>query len=133
MTSVAPSARPRPMSPHLSVYRMQFTMVMSGFHRITGVGLVIGTLMFAWWIIAAGAGPEYFDVAQGFIGSWFGILLLLGWSFALFYHLCNGVRHMLWDIGIGLEIDGIKTGGVIMLATASALTLVSWIIAIASW
>ncbi len=85
----------RPLSPHLQVYRPQLTSVLSILHRITGVALAIGTLLLVWWLIAAAAGPGAYDAAQGFIGSILGRLLLLGWTFALFYHLANGIRHLL--------------------------------------
>jgi len=118
----------RPLSPFLSIWRIQISMFLSGLHRITGVALVIGILLFAWWIIAAGAGSDDFAVVQGFVGSWIGMLMLFGWTFSLFYHLCNGVRHMMWDIGTGITIEGIKTGGWIMVSCAVALTVVSWVI-----
>lgn len=123
----------RPLSPFLSVWRIQISMFLSGLHRITGVALVIGILLFAWWIIAAGAGPDAFSVVQGFVGSWIGMLMLFGWTFSLFYHLCNGIRHMLWDIGTGLTVDGIKTGGWIMAGSALALTLLCWVVGIAAY
>ena len=120
------SVNKRPLSPHLSIYRMQYTMVMSGLHRITGLGLTLGSLLFAWWIIAAAAGEPYFDTIQNFLGSWFGILVLLGFSFSLFYHMCNGIRHLLWDVGVAIDIEGIKKGGLVMLFCAVVLTLSSW-------
>lgn len=123
----------RPLSPHLGIYKLQFTMVMSGLHRITGLGLVLGVPLFAWWIIAAAAGPEYFAWPQAFWGSWFGLLCLFGWTFSLFYHLCNGIRHMLWDIGTGLTVEGIKTGGWIMAGSAVALTVAAWAVALMAW
>ena len=88
---------PRPLSPHLQVYRFQITMSLSILHRITGVGLAVGTLLLLWWLIAVAAGPEAYGLVLGFVYSWIGRLLLFGWTVALFYHLCNGVRHMLWE------------------------------------
>lgn len=123
----------RPISPHLSVFKLYYTMVMSGLHRITGLGLVLGMPLFAWWILAAAAGADYFAVAQGFWGSYLGLLFLFGWTFSLFYHMSNGIRHMLWDIGVGLTIDGIKQGGIFMAAAAAALTVLTWVVALASW
>src|SRR5688500_2907199 len=93
----------RPLSPHLQIYRWQITMVMSILHRITGVALAVGTLLLIWWLVAAAAGPDAFATAQDFLGSILGRLLLLGWSWALFYHLCNGIRHLAWDAGWGFE------------------------------
>src|SRR3546814_14342766 len=87
------SADRRPLSPHLQIYKPQLTSVMSISHRVTGVGLAAGTLVLAWWLIAAAAGPEAFATVQGFLGSWFGYLILFGFSYALMYHLCNGIRR----------------------------------------
>src|SRR3546814_9638631 len=83
----------RPLSPHLQISKPQLTSVMSISHRATGVGLAAGTLVLAWWLIAAAAGPEAFATVQGFIGSWFGYLILFGFSYALMYPLCNGIRR----------------------------------------
>lgn len=123
----------RPISPHLSVFKLYYTMVMSGLHRITGLGMVVGIPFFAWWILSAAAGEEAFASTQWFWASPIGLLFLFGWTFCLFYHLANGIRHMLWDIGIGLEIEGIKTGGIVMAGSAVVMTVLAWIVAIASW
>ena len=121
----------RPLSPHLQVYRPQLTSVLSILHRITGMALVFGLLLLTWWLIAAAAGPEAFGVAQAFLGSWFGLLVLFGLSLALFYHLCNGVRHLIWDSGYLLEIEGVYRSGWVMLGAAVALTIVAWAIGLA--
>jgi succinate dehydrogenase / fumarate reductase cytochrome b subunit len=117
----------RPLSPHLQIYRPQISSVLSILHRITGVALAIGTLLLIWWLIAAASGPEAFDAAEGFIASWLGRLLLLGWTFALFYHLCNGIRHLAWDAGWGFEIKTMTATGWLVVIAALALTLISWI------
>ena len=80
----------RPLSPHLQVYKWQITMVLSISHRATGLALSMGTLLLVWWLVALATGPQAFAVAQGFVGSWLGRLLLLGWTFSLFFHLANG-------------------------------------------
>ncbi len=123
--------RQRPLSPHLQVYKPQLTSVLSIVHRLTGVALSIGSLLLAWWLLAAAAGPEAFGTAQAFLGSWFGQLVLLGFSFSLFYHLCNGVRHLIWDSGHLLEIEDVYRSGWIMLGTAVALTIIAWTVALA--
>lgn len=124
-------ARSRPLSPHLQVYKPQLTSVLSISHRATGVALSVGTLLFVWWLAAAAAGPEAYEDAQDFIGSWFGMLLLFGWSFCLYYHLCNGVRHLFWDAGYGFELpDAYKSGWAVVIA-AGALTVLSWIVGLA--
>ena len=73
--------------------------MLSILHRITGVALTVGTILLVWWLVAAANGPESFESVQWFLGSWLGLLLLFGWSVALFYHLCNGLRHLWWDTG----------------------------------
>lgn len=95
----------RPLSPHLSVYRMQITMMTSIIHRITGVGLTLGMVLAVWWLLAASTGPEYFAFADAFMTSWFGILILVGSLWALCFHLCNGFRHLIWDVGRGFDND----------------------------
>ncbi|NBC33276.1 MAG: succinate dehydrogenase, cytochrome b556 subunit [Alphaproteobacteria bacterium] len=123
----------RPLSPHLQIYRPQITSVLSILHRMTGVALTLGTLLIAYWLIAAASGAEAFAAAQDWIGSFLGVLLLLAWSFSLFYHLCNGVRHLAWDLGLGLEIETVTQTGWVTVAVAGGLTLVAWIVAFAVW
>ena len=121
------SAQNRPLSPHLQVYRPQMTSILSITHRLTGVALVAGTLLFVYWLVAAASGAEAYETARGLIGSWFGRLLLFGWSLALFYHLCNGIRHLFWDAGIGFELPDAQRSGWAVLAATVILTLVTWI------
>ena len=117
----------RPLSPHLQVYKPQLTSVLSILHRITGVALAVGTLLLVWWLIAASVGPAYFDIVQGFIGSLVGRLLLFGWSFALFYHLCNGIRHLFWDMGRGYELPTVAASGWTVVIVSLALTGIAWV------
>ena len=122
----------RPLSPHLQIYRWQYTSVLSILHRITGVALAVGTLLLVYWIIAVAAGPATFATAQAFIGSILGRLLLFGWTVALFYHLANGIRHLLWDAGRGFELrTAYASGWAVVIATA-ALSLLAWIAGYAS-
>jgi succinate dehydrogenase / fumarate reductase cytochrome b subunit len=123
----------RPLSPHLQVYRPQLTSVLSIFHRFTGIALSVGTILLVWWLVAAAAGPGPFSGAQHFIGSWFGLLLLFGWSVALFYHLCNGLRHLWWDTGNGLDLQSVYASGWAVLIGTGALTVIAWIAGIVSW
>ena len=88
----------RPLSPHLQIYRLTITMVMSIVHRITGTALYVGTLLFIWWLFAA-ASPRHFDTINGFLGSWFGRLILVGYTWALLHHMFGGIRHLIWDTG----------------------------------
>jgi len=122
------SSTERPLSPHLQVYRPQLTSVLSILHRLTGVFLSLGTLLLVWWLVAAASGPEAFATAQGFIGSWLGYLLLLGWSVALFYHLCNGIRHLAWDAGYGFELENVYRSGWAVILGTGVLTVLAWVL-----
>lgn len=118
----------RPLSPHLQIYRPQLTSVLSILHRLTGIALAAGTLLLVWWLVAVAAGPAAFETVQGFIGSWFGRALLLGWSYALFYHLANGIRHLAWDAGWGFELKTVYLTGWTVIWASVALTLLAWIL-----
>lgn len=119
----------RPLSPHLQVYRPQITSVLSILHRVTGVALTLGTLLLTYWLVAAGYGAEEFETAQGFMGSWIGHLILWGFTFSLFYHLFNGIRHLIWDFGWGFEIPQVQRSGYIMLAATVVFTVITLIVA----
>ena len=93
----------RPLSPHLSIYRLSLSMVMSGVHRITGLALCAGMLMLTWWLLAAAAGQNAYGTFETFAASWIGKLILVGFSWSLLHHLCGGLRYLLWDLGYGLE------------------------------
>ena len=121
----------RPLSPHLSVYRWQITMVMSIMHRITGVGLALGALLTVWWFLAAASGPEAFAAADGFITHWFVVIfLLLPSLMAFWYHFANGIRHLMWDTGYGLTIPEVYTSAYVALGAAALLTLVTFLVAL---
>jgi succinate dehydrogenase / fumarate reductase, cytochrome b subunit len=124
---------PRPMSPHLQVYRWQLTSVLSILHRASGVALSLGTILLVSWLGAASDGPGPYVAVQNFIGSWFGLLLLFGWSAALFYHLCNGIRHLCWDAGQGLELNAVYASGWAVVAATAVLTALAWAFGIAHW
>jgi succinate dehydrogenase / fumarate reductase cytochrome b subunit len=124
---------PRPLSPHLQIYRWQLTSVLSILHRATGIALSVGTLLLVWWLIAAASGQEAYDGAQSFIGSPIGLLLLLGWSFALFYHLCNGIRHLFWDSGYGFDLRTTYQTGWAVVVTSAGLTIVAWFLGLSYW
>jgi len=124
------NARPRPLSPHLSVYRFIPTMVASILHRATGAALYFGTLLIAWWLVAAAAGPGAFAWANGFLSSWFGLLILFGYTWVLMHHMLGGVRHFLWDIGL---FDSKPVSTRLAYATfvgSAALTVLIWLIAL---
>jgi succinate dehydrogenase cytochrome b subunit len=126
------SSTERPLSPHLQVYRPQITSVLSILHRLTGVTLTLGTLLLTWWLVSAAYGPDAFADAQAFVGSWFGQLLLWGFTFALFYHLGNGIRHLAWDFGWGFELSQVRASGLAMLAFAVFGTLLTLTVAYAT-
>ena len=121
----------RPLSPHLQVYKPQLTSVLSIFHRATGVFLVVGTLLLVYWLLALAAGPEAYASAQGFLGSNLGRVILFPWVFALFYHLCNGIRHLFWDAGMGFEIKTLYASGVAVIAASAVITLLAFVAAYA--
>lgn len=125
------AARSRPLSPHLQIYRPQLTSVLSISHRLTGIGLMVGTLMLTAWLVSAASGASAYDGFRGFAGSFIGRLLLFGWSFCLFYHLLNGVRHLAWDVGWGFELKEAYATGWAVVAGAGVLTLAAWIAAYA--
>lgn len=120
----------RPLSPHLQVYSLPLTALLSISHRITGVGLTIGSLLLTWWIAAAAYGEAAYAQVQGFLGSWVGLILLLGFSFSLFFHLCNGIRHLVWDAGRSFELDQVRRADIMVLVGAVALTAMTWIMAL---
>jgi len=118
----------RPLSPHLQIYRPQLTSILSISHRAAGVALSVGALLLVCWIISAAAGPAAFTALQHFLGSWLGLLILFGWTVALFYHLANGIRHLFWDAGYGYELKTAYASGYAVLAATAVLTALAWII-----
>ena len=121
----------RPLSPHLQTYRWTLTMALSIVHRGTGLALYFGTLLLAWWLIATASGPGAYGIVQGFMTSWFGKLVLFGYTWALLHHLVSGLRHFVWDLGYGFkanEREALTWGALI---AGIALTVLVWIIAYA--
>ena len=105
------SAVNRPLSPHLGIYRKQLTSVLSITHRATGVALAAGLLLLVYWLSALAAGPEAYAGAQSLVGSFLGRAVLFAFTLALFYHLCNGIRHLFWDVGLGFELTSVYRSG----------------------
>ena len=126
MSSVA-----RPLSPHLQIYKPQLTSVLSILHRITGIILAAGLVLLLYWLLAIAGGEQAYASAQALLGSWFGRLILFGFTLALFYHLCNGIRHLFWDAGYGFELSTAYASGKLVVAATIVLTLVSWAVAYA--
>jgi succinate dehydrogenase / fumarate reductase, cytochrome b subunit len=116
----------RPLSPHLQIYKPEFTSVLSIAHRLTGVALAAGTLLLVWWLLAAAIGPDAYGTVQACMRSWLGRLVLFGWTWALFYHLANGIRHLFWDAGYGFELSTAERSGWAVMAASIVLTLAAW-------
>jgi len=123
-------ASKRPLSPHLLIYKPQLTSVLSIVHRGTGVALAVGLLLVVYWLMALATGPDAFGNAQIIMGSWIGNVILFGFTFALFYHLCNGIRHLFWDAGLGLDLKTVYASGWSVLAASIVLSFVTWFVAL---
>lgn len=118
----------RPISPHLQTYRWTLTMAMSIVHRITGVGLYAGTILLAWWLTATASGPTAYTTLQNFAGSFFGRLILLGYTWALIHHLLSGVRHLVWDLGYGFDPSSREWLTRAALIGSITLTILLWVV-----
>jgi len=127
--SQSPATRQRPISPHLTVYKFTPTMTMSILHRITGGALYFGTLLVAWWLIAAAISPDYFDFVSWIFGSWIGLAVLFGYTWALMHHMLGGIRHFVWDVGAGLEKHVATKLALANLAGSVILTVLVWVAA----
>ena len=119
----------RPLSPFMFPvwYRFQITSALSILHRLTGIGLAVGSILLAWWLISVAVGGELFETTHRFLVSPIGIVLLFLWSVAFFYHLCNGIRHLAWDAGYGFEIRTAARSGYAVIVMTALLTLLAWI------
>ena len=118
----------RPLSPHLSIYRWPVTMVSSILHRATGIAMAAGFVVFVIWLAEVAAGPEAYAGFAAAAGSTLGRVLLIGWSWAFFYHLCNGIRHLVWDTGRGLEKEQANASAWLVIAGSVVLTAVFWMV-----
>ena len=125
-TATRASMRPRPLSPHLQVYRLIPTMLMSILHRITGCALYFGTLLVTWWVVAAATSPGWLDTANWAMGSWLGRLVLFGFTWALYFHLLGGLRHLLWDTAHAMEKDTSTRLAWATMAGSIILTVLTW-------
>ena len=119
-------ARERPLSPHLQIYRPEINMVMSVFHRITGTGLYFGSLLLAWWLFAAATGPDYFAFVNGLFATWPGMIILVGFSWALIHHMLGGLRHFIWDTGSNLDITSVDVLSWATIILSLLLTAALW-------
>ncbi len=131
LSEVAQKAVERPLSPHLSIYRPVLTMVMSILHRITGIALYAGTLLLVGWLVAGAWSESAFGLAQRLTGSWLGLIILVGYSWALMLHFLGGIRHFLWDFGIAMGVQEREWVTRATLAGSVIFTVLIWAAAIA--
>lgn len=120
----------RPLSPHLQVYRLPLTAVLSVAHRLTGLAIVLGTVLLVLALFTVAAGPQAYAKTSMLLDSWAGRLVLIAFTFALYFHLCNGIRHLVWDMGYGFELQTADRSALLALAGAAALTVVTWLVAL---
>ncbi|MBC8036786.1 MAG: succinate dehydrogenase, cytochrome b556 subunit [Rhizobiales bacterium] len=125
MPETKPAARP--LSPHLQIYRPMLTMMMSIMHRITGTALYFGMILLVWWLSAVAMSDSHFDLAQGFFGHWFGVIVLFGFTWALIHHALGGIRHLIWDTGRGFDPVTVEWMARANLAGSIVLTILLWI------
>lgn len=116
----------RPLSPHLQIYRPQLTSVLSISHRLTGIVLALSLVLLVYWLVALATGDAAYAAALSLLGAWPARLVLFLASFAFFYHLANGIRHLFWDAGRGFEIPQVYASGWAVVIAASVLTLSAW-------
>ena len=118
----------RPLSPHLGVYKFMYTMSLSIMHRLTGLAASAGFLVFTWWLMALASGAESYAAAMRLLSTPVAKLLLVGFTFSVVYHFCNGIRHLVWDTGRGLERAQARRSGAAVVLIALLLTaLVLWL------
>ena len=118
----------RPLSPHLQIYRWYLTMATSIAHRISGVALVLGLLLLTWWLTALARGPDAFAVVRAVTDNILGGLVLFGFTFAIFFHLVNGIRHLVWDAGVGLDKETAEQSSYLVIGVAGGLTILTWLV-----
>jgi succinate dehydrogenase / fumarate reductase cytochrome b subunit len=126
--SVANRPSHRPLSPHLQVYRLPMLAILSILHRATGIALSVGALYLATWVIYAASNAKSYEMFQAFNASIVGRIVLGGWLFSAFYHLCNGIRHLFWDAGYGFAIKDAERSAWIVIAISFVATVLSWIV-----
>ena len=119
-----------PLSPHIQIYRLPLTALLSIVHRGTGVVLALGSLLLVWVLASAASGPQAYDSAYQHMASWYGQLFLLGLTFSLYLHFCNGIRHLFWDVGLGFELETVDLTAKLAIAMAIVLTIATWLVAL---
>ena len=121
-------SRQRPLSPHLQIYKPQLTSLLSILHRATGVALSIGSVILVSWVVALSLGETAYSSYSMIINNWFGKLVLFGFTFGLFYHLSNGIRHLFWDAGYGYDLKQAYNSGALVVISCLTLTTITWFI-----
>jgi succinate dehydrogenase / fumarate reductase cytochrome b subunit len=129
--SAKPAASNRPLSPFMigPYYRPQITSMLSITHRLTGVALTLGSVFLAVWVLSAAAGPTVYARWEWLAGGIGGKVLLFGWTWALLYHLCNGIRHLVWDTGRAFSLDAVTKGGIVVVVASIISTIAVWVAA----
>lgn len=121
------TSQPRPIAPHLQVYRPQLTSILSILHRCTGMALSLGTIPLVVWLGSIAEGPKAYQTASAWFSSSFGITFLFGWVFCFYFHLGNGIRHLFWDIGWGYELKDVYRSGWMVVGFSFSLTLLTFL------
>ena len=116
----------RPLSPHLQIYRWQWTMALSILHRATGIALIAGSVLLVAWLVTLAGGPDSYLMLRNFLTSLPGYIMLIGWTWSLFYHLANGIRHLVWDAGLGYDLPVARASGYAVFAVSVILTVGFW-------
>ncbi|MBO6717272.1 MAG: succinate dehydrogenase, cytochrome b556 subunit [Rhizobiaceae bacterium] len=122
------STATRPVSPHLGIYRFTPTMAMSIVHRITGIALYFGMVLIAWWLVALATSRSWFETANWLLGSWFGLIVLIGFSWTVYHHMLGGIRHFIWDTGAGLGKQTSTLLSSLTLVGSLLLTAITWLV-----
>ncbi len=115
----------RPLSPHISIYRPQINSITSIINRVTGIAMSLAAVLIVWWLLAAATSAAYFDLVNGLLTSWFGLLILFGSLWALWFHFLGGVRHLVMDFGVGYDIKSVDFWGKAIIVLSLALTAAS--------
>lgn len=118
----------RPLSPHLSIYRWPITMTLSILHRLSGIALSVGLVAYAVWLVAASSNDADYGRYVDFMSSWYGQVMLIGWSAAFFFHFANGVRHLAWDLGYGFELPTANGSAWFVVVLTIVLTAAFWVL-----
>ena len=118
----------RPLSPHLTIHKKFLTAVFSIFHRITGIGLSIGSILMAIWISLIALGPNYFFIFESIAATLIFKIILFLWTMGVFYHLFNGIRYLFWTYGLGMELKTVYNSGYIVILLTFAATILIWVI-----